>query len=404
MKQTQTKLFDFSDVDLDFCAGSKNLFPVAFRKIFVLGYNTQTVSSVAVSGNQVTLTYGMSHGYVADRVLKISSGALAAINGGEFVIDSVTTNTVTMTIDDAPLSVASGFTTRIAPLGWELVYESGFIQIFKFKDLDGSDLYLRLAHQNAPNHRNTIMPCIGRTVDLAAGTITDENSYANGKKGNNSAQAMPKWEFTANWSATYNTYTYSQGLSVFGKGVVVGSPYHLLVMSSTDTYQSIHTVMNGFVPCYMLNYNTLKLPLLFTYNTNASGNDIRSEYYGGLFSGYVGNVRVIFLQSSMSGGNPFNAPQALNSFIGQDNFNTTAAEPIAIYEYSTKQFLGFVTGGMYIAKYATANQPDMARTTAPKLTYDIDLNSKVNLHAIGMYQSGLTTVICIPVEEIKIVS
>ena len=76
MKQTQTKLFDFSDIGLDFCAGSKNLFPDRFKKILAQGYNTQTVASVGVVGNQVTLTYGVSHGYVADRVLK-SIGSLS---------------------------------------------------------------------------------------------------------------------------------------------------------------------------------------------------------------------------------------------------------------------------------------------------------------------------------------
>ncbi|RKG45949.1 hypothetical protein D7V64_17530, partial [Acinetobacter cumulans] len=93
MKQTQTKLFDFADVGLDFCVGSKSLFPDRFKKMLVIGYNTQTVASVAVAGNQVTLTYGVSHGYVADRVLKVESGVLAEINGGEFWIDSVTSNT-----------------------------------------------------------------------------------------------------------------------------------------------------------------------------------------------------------------------------------------------------------------------------------------------------------------------
>src|SRR5690606_14373193 len=109
MKQTQTKLFDFSDVGLDFCAGSKNLFPDRFKKMLALGYNEQTVSSVAVAGNQVTLTYGGTHGYVADRVLKVDSGDLSLVNGGEFWIDLVTTNTVTFTLNDAPGSITSGF-------------------------------------------------------------------------------------------------------------------------------------------------------------------------------------------------------------------------------------------------------------------------------------------------------
>jgi len=61
MKQTQTKMFDFADIGLDFSAGSKSLFPDRFKKMLAQGYNTQTVSSVTVEGNQVTLNYGGSH-------------------------------------------------------------------------------------------------------------------------------------------------------------------------------------------------------------------------------------------------------------------------------------------------------------------------------------------------------
>src|SRR5690606_4254920 len=163
MKQTQTILFDFSDVGLDFCAGSKNLFPDRFKKMLALGYNERTVSSVAVVGNQVTFTYGGTHGYVADRVLKVSAPELLSINSGEFVIDSVTENTVTMTIDGTPASIAGNFTTKVAPLGWDLVYELNHIHIYKFKHIDDSDMYARLCFQNATasGNRNCIAVGIG---------------------------------------------------------------------------------------------------------------------------------------------------------------------------------------------------------------------------------------------------
>ena len=130
MKQTQTKVFEFSDTGLDFCSGSKNLFPDRFKKMLALGFNEQTVSSVTVLGSEVTLTYAAAHGYVADRVLKVDSGDLAAINGGEFWIDSITTNTVTFTLDEIIPPVSGRFTTRSASLGWDLVYENGSVHIY----------------------------------------------------------------------------------------------------------------------------------------------------------------------------------------------------------------------------------------------------------------------------------
>ncbi|WBX36765.1 hypothetical protein [Acinetobacter schindleri] len=215
MKQTQTKLLDFSDTGLDFCSGSKNLFPDRFKKMLALGYNVQTVSSVAVAGSQVTLTYGGAHGYAADRVLKVDSGALSSINGGEFWIDSVATNTVTFTLDDAPTSITGGFTTRVAPLGWDLLYEQPYVHLYKMKNLDESDLYVRLVFQAVSNYRNRVGICVGHTADIAAGTITDINTltqYATATVPNDTFA----WEFQLTAEATYNNYTAAQGFTKFG--------------------------------------------------------------------------------------------------------------------------------------------------------------------------------------------
>src|SRR5690606_10172412 len=246
MKQTQTKLFNFSDVGLDFCAGSKSLFPDRFKKMLALGYNVQTVSSVAVAGNQVTFTYGGAHGYAADRVLKVNSGALASINGGEFWIDSVTTNTVTMTIDDAPLSISGGFTTKIASLGWSLEYENENIHVYKFKQLDESDIFIRLCFQNQTGRRNCISPCVGKTFDALTGFITDPLALVA-----NASLISPdndfKWEFSGVAGATYDNFTYSQGYSTFGKGVVIGSLYHVGFLTSASI--SIDSLrVNGCFP------------------------------------------------------------------------------------------------------------------------------------------------------------
>lgn len=163
---------ELSDVGLDFCAGSKNLFPDRFKKMLAQGYNTQTVSSVVVTGNQVVLTYGVNHGYVADRVLKINSPRIL----GEYVIDSVTSNTVTLTIDNAPNNIIGGFTTYVAPLGMQIVYEQANIHIYKIKALDESEYFMRVVFQTALSQRNRIGISIGKTADLSTGKITDTNA------------------------------------------------------------------------------------------------------------------------------------------------------------------------------------------------------------------------------------
>lgn len=397
MKQTQTKLFDFSDVGLDFCAGSKNLFPDRFKKMLSLGYNVQTVTSVAVAGNQVTFTYGGAHGYAADRVLKVDSGALSFINGGEFYIDSVTTNTVTMTINDAPLSAASGFTTKIAPLGWELVYEQPYIHVYKFKSLDESDLYLRLCFQDVLTARNCIAPCIGKSVNLITGEITDANTLTE-----NAVIASPgtvtngfRWEMSSVANTTSNNYNYSQGFATFGKAMVVGSLYHFVMMTSNNQQASWGRVA-AILPCvaHLLHDG---YPVLVGERSGGGSLQLSNA------ESYIGAVRVVHQQGATSTMTLFATPQALNSFTNLDNFNTTTAEPIPVYEAATKQHLGFVIGGMYVAKYASSNTPTLTGATSPSLTKDVDLQNLVAQHYIASGTTAQNAVFfAVPVEEIKV--
>ena len=226
MKQTQTKYFDCSDIGLEMCFGAVNRNPESFKKILTLGYNQQTVTNVSVVGNQVTFTYGGAHGYVADRVLKVDSGALASINHGEFWINSVTTNSVTLTIDDAPLSVASGFTTKVAPLGWDLVYEVGNIHIYKMLHLDDTNRYVRMCFETVTTNRASVAVCIGKTYDPSTGFINDPNALQGTKNISSPSVAnLPRWDVYRG-SNSYANYTYAQGLSIFGMGAAVGSKYH----------------------------------------------------------------------------------------------------------------------------------------------------------------------------------
>ena len=403
IKQTQTKLFDFSDAGLDFCAGSKNLFPDRFKKMLAMGYNEQTVSSVTVAGNQVTFTYGGTHGYVADRVLKVNAPELLSINGGEFVIDSVTANTVTMTIDEAPLSILGGFTTRIASLGWSLEHESTNIHIYKFKDIDESDLYLRLVFQpTGSNQRNAILPCIGKTADLVSGVITDNTSYNNGRSATSPQAAVAKWEFTSAISSAYNNYTYSQGYSIFGKGMLIGSQYHMLTLSNSDA-NTRKGVINGFVPAVSF-FPSTNYPLLLLYNTGDATVSTANINLSPLRVGALGNISCSFMVSNTAAASTQIAPQAYSSFLSEqvDPFNTTTTEPLSLYELSTKQFLGYSCGGIYTAKYSSANQPGATQLLSPSETVDVDLVSKVYVHTCGgSGVAGADVFYAIPLEEIK---
>ncbi|MEQ1389643.1 hypothetical protein ABLT88_09105 [Acinetobacter radioresistens] len=408
MKQTQTKMFDFADIGLDFSAGSKSLFPDRFKKMLAQGYNTQTVSSVTVEGNQVTLNYGMNHGYAADRVLKLNTSALADINNGEFVIDSVTTQTVTLTIDNAPQSIAGNFTTYIAPLGWELVYEKSNVHIYKFKHIDESDLYLRICFQTNASHRNAIVVAVGKTADLALGTINDINVPGNLGTVTNSDNASPamRWDFTDAASSTPNNYTYSQGTSTYGRGIIVGSLYHIVTMinsysaNSEDSREGARCLFS-VLPTYCFNYENLNYPIVIGDNQGSTSIIKPSTQSGAGFLAYVGRHQVAIDIAKTQTGIELYYPQAGDSILPPsiDTFNTTASRPIQLFEYSTKQFIGFISGGLQTLSIGPLNRPVLSSVnTSPIFTKDIDLDSNVCVHGIGRLW------VAVPVEEIKIES
>lgn len=398
MKQTQTKLFDFADVGLDFCVGSKSLFPDRFKKMLAIGYNTQTVASVAVAGNQVTLTYGVSHGYVADRVLKVESGVLAEINGGEFWIDSVTSNTVTLTIDDAPVSIAGAFTTKIASLGWELVFEQPYIHVYKFKHLDETDTYLRLCFQDNVANRNRISPCVGKSFDPSTGFITDINSIESTRSCMSPANLA--WEFGFWSGSTHNSYTYTQGLSTYGRGIMIGSLYHAVFKYSVSNNDSAGHVTSVLPLTSNLDIAKSKHAVLLELQS-PTGNGVNyqaqnAELYVGTLSCNLSknNSTTLYDVSTITNTANYYANTT-------ESFNTTAAIPIFIYERSTGQLVG-VLQGLYQAQY-NYYQPPVSKLplSTPMRTSDINSENSVYLHHFADGNSR-AMFIATPVEEIKI--
>lgn len=397
IKQTQTKLFDFSDVGLNFSAGSKNLFPDRFKKMLSTGYNPQTASSVNIVDNQVTLIYDVLHGYVADRVLQVT----AVGYDKEVYIDSVTSSTVTFT-DTTISGIVGNVNTKVASLGWELVYELANIQVYKFKALDESDLYLRLCFQDVTSSRNCIAPCVGKSYDPATGFITDTNALTANKDKLSPVTGI-KFDFNLYVNSYANSYNYASGFSEYGMGKIVGSAYHLVIATNTEAGRPR---VNAILPLASFDYDTTKLPLILAED---GGNASQTTYnYDQNDSGraFIGNIECMFDRRNYAVVKLFTQlPTAISSFLPAtiDSFNTTTAKPLEVFEKTTGQFLGFGFG-LYQALYAQYNIPNIERSVSPSLVMDADLQSYCVLHAIGTPSSANTTYLVAPIEEIKIVS
>ena len=404
MKQTQTKLFDFSDVGLDFSAGSKALFPDRFKKMLALGYNPQTASSASITGNQLTLTYGVTHGYVADRVLQVTA---AGGYNKEVYIDSVTSSTVTFT--DATATGLTGLiSTKVAPLGWELVYELAEVQLYKMKYLDERDLYIRLIYSTG-NNKSVINICAGKTANIVAGTITDTNSY---EPTRSNTVAISGFGFITWYQAlnAYNNYTYSQGFPVSGKACLIGSKYHLCLMLSA--WNASGGRVYGVFPFSNIGYDVLDYPMIVgQYFTSAISTTTTSEQtqlntssVGSAF--YVGNVAASAAQNNTANEAIDSASIGLSSFLPNaiDGFNTTTAAPIPLYERDTKQFIGIVSGGLYRAALKASNV-NYTMASAPNITSDIENSNLVVVnYPFSNQNNNFMHAFAAPIEEIKIVS
>ena len=400
-KQTQTKMFDFSDPDLDFCSGSKNKFPGVFKKMLANGYNSKVVSNVVIAGDQVTLNYGVNHNYVADRVLAINTPGLV----GEFYIDSATTNTVTITVANVPTSIAGGFTTKVASLGYELVYELGNIHIYKFKAMDESDLYLRLCFQNNASYRNRVSPCIGKTVDLSLGVITDP--FALVANANILTPGVFAWEFSRPADSASNNYTYAQGYSLFGMGSVIGSKYHLCFFSWSSFAHDYFIRTNAIIPFSGFDYDALKYPVLLgeIYGSPSLIGSNSGQLAAQVGGAYVGNHRVIFQESTgMTSLTLADFNNAKGSFLPADldNFNTTTANLPPVFLHASGQFIGNFAGGLYFCRYNTVNAPSFSANTLPSIQVDAELKTKLVLHGMNAINNTERLYIAAPIEEIKI--
>ncbi|WP_180175990.1 hypothetical protein [Acinetobacter sp. YH12025] len=408
IKQTQTKLFNFADTDLDLCPGSKGKFPTAFKKMLAIGYNSKIVSSATIDGNQVTLDYGVSHGYAADRVLAINTPGLI----GEFYIDSVTSNTLTITVSDAPASIIGGFTTKIAPLGWELVYELNNIHIYKMKHIDDTDRYVRMCFQNNAAHRNAIAVCIGKTFDAETGFINDPLALQSTAAVATPNQAsLPRWDgYLA--TSSHNNYTYSQGYSSYGKAIIIGSIYHIALLMTFGA-EPQPTNIYGIFAAHCHTYDALDYPVVVARNANSNTSNSGDYNYGNFYSGgyghaSIGNISVRFDNTSSANNRylgQMNPPASAVSVLSTalDTFNTTTAKPLEIYEMATSQYLGCCYGVYHCMFANDANAPTISITNLPVLTTDIDFNNQIYIFHSG---SGSTkdraTYLAFPLEEIKV--
>ena len=323
---------------------------------------------------------------------------------------------MTLTIDDAPLSVASGFTTKVAPLGWDLVYEVGNIHIYKMLHLDDTNRYVRMCFETVTTNRASVAVCIGKTYDPSTGFINDPNALQGTKNISSPSVAnLPRWDVYRG-SNSYANYTYAQGLSIFGMGAAVGSKYHFGFQFGDGYTTDLQHHIFGIFPTHCPYYEQLDYPVLLAIAPANAGNSTGSIYGNFCITGYgghasIGDIRVRFdltqevsintiLAATASQGTLKPAAPFLPSNL--DTFNTTTLRPLDVFENTTSQYLGGVYG-IYWALCKESQLPTYTASNSPTITYDTDFEFPVLMCASSANSSSAANVrvMALPIEEIK---
>lgn len=304
---------------------------IAFLKaILSTGYNTKTVSSVTNDGNFVTLDYGVAHGYVLERVLQISGADDPQLNG-EHAIIQVTTNKVTIELKALPTGLGGLITTKVAPLGFNLVYEATNLAIFQFQ-YHGKTKYLRI--YETPLYSAYVNPSVGDGFDPATGLLTGD-VYPTTATG---TQVPYKWDFAYNNTAT----TFGEYPSIFGTSegfVIVGQFY-------PGNLQTIY--LYGIQPWYTP-FDKLDTPILLCdhlneYGAGAAGSGFSMQARLPL----VGNVNIQKNESSNEikniGFTYLGAPNGNALPAGLLNFNPIMYCSSIVYLYQSNQPIGIANG------------------------------------------------------------
>lgn len=235
--QTQTKIYKFSDKGIEVNGWAKGYYPEVFKKIFVTGYNENLITDIETLNGKVTLILPTNHGYLLERVIRFSSPS----HTKDYVITEVTATSISFYDETFPNQITNPISIKIAPLDYELVYEVGQVHIYKFKDLDNTDLFLRLyflSTKNNSSFRGLVYPCVGKTYDPATGYITDGDSLVETRDLNTPATRF-SWELGQQTNMYYDNQPLN---STLGQITIIGSLYHLLISSSIGGNKSSFTL------------------------------------------------------------------------------------------------------------------------------------------------------------------
>lgn len=157
----------------------------ALDACLVDGYNLKAIENSVREDNTLTITV-TNHGFRENQVITISGSSTTSFNR-EFRIDSVTTDTVKISLDDtftenSPTGLAS---IKASPLGWERLYSSGGKRAYRSLSSESDRLILYVVDELDPLYKNSyakyakLCICTELNEDGTPGGTTHGQNYLN---------------------------------------------------------------------------------------------------------------------------------------------------------------------------------------------------------------------------------
>jgi len=131
--------------------------------VLTVGYNLKYVNNFVREGRYITLNYAEVHGYKKGRLLEIQDSSLESLNGLlARVVDVPSATSLKIYIKDESwesypeMSTETTMTTKVAPLGWEVVYKDLSQISFRSRREDSSKIVITVKKPTYPTHATAL--------------------------------------------------------------------------------------------------------------------------------------------------------------------------------------------------------------------------------------------------------
>ncbi len=166
---------------------NRTAFYTWMETILSVGYNQKNILNITRNGRYLTLTYSVDHGYRKGHLLQLENSPYAPLDGLYRVTSIISTTSLTIYLKDEawdsyPATLHDlNTSTKVAPLGWDVVYKTNEQISFRSPRTDSSGVVITLKKPTYP-HGGTALKTtssvvfeldLSKDIDLTTGSTID---------------------------------------------------------------------------------------------------------------------------------------------------------------------------------------------------------------------------------------